>query len=205
MRNTPLLQSACLRLNQSIRGLYKHKCHFPKTAPNAVFHLNMFYNLSDVWTEQMAEIATSLLNQFNTPSALLYQISVIRLFSLQQKELAPTSALRSWKPLHDFHYYRYNNIAAHLFLAKQAELALSFRCNEYLANTITGGNKALIDILPIDMLRKHYAIMDKYHLVYQEQVITTDGTSMCTWSQFVKWPFADHISTQRPPRFYQRL
>ncbi len=61
MRNTLLSQSACLQLNQSIRGLYKHKCYFLKTASNAVFHLKMFYNLSDVWTEQMTEIATSLL------------------------------------------------------------------------------------------------------------------------------------------------
>ncbi len=52
MRNTPLSKSECLRLNQTIRGLFKHKCHFPKTASNAVFHLKKFYNLSDVWTEQ---------------------------------------------------------------------------------------------------------------------------------------------------------
>jgi len=83
MRNTPLSNSACLRLNQFIRGLYKNKCHFLKTAPNAIFHLKLFYNLSDIWTEQMAKIATSLLNQFNTSSSLLYRVSVIRLFSLQ--------------------------------------------------------------------------------------------------------------------------
>jgi len=51
MRNTPLSDSACKALNQTIRSLYKHKCHFPKTAPNAMFHARMFYNLNDVWTE----------------------------------------------------------------------------------------------------------------------------------------------------------
>ncbi len=80
MRNIPLSQSAYVNLNQSIRSLFKHKCHFPKTAPNVVFHSKLFYNLSDIWTEQLAEIATSLLNQFNTSSSLLFQVSVIRLF-----------------------------------------------------------------------------------------------------------------------------
>ncbi len=48
MRNTPLSKSACVKLNQSIQSLFKHKCHFPKTAPNAVFHLKIFYNFSDI-------------------------------------------------------------------------------------------------------------------------------------------------------------
>ncbi len=82
MRNTSLSNSICLHLNQAIRSLYKHKCLFPKTAPNVIFHSKMFYNLSNLWIEQLAEIATSLLNQFNTPSSLLFQVSVIRLFSL---------------------------------------------------------------------------------------------------------------------------
>ncbi len=72
MRNTPLSKSTCTRLNQSIRSLYKHKCSFPKTAPNAVFHSKLFYNLNDLWTEQIGEIATSLLNQFNTSTSLLF-------------------------------------------------------------------------------------------------------------------------------------
>ena len=105
MRNTPLSQSTCVKLNQSIRNLFKHKCSFPKTAPNVIFHSKMFYNLSDLWTEQLAEIATSLLNQFNTSSTLLFNVSVIRLFRLQQLELAPTSPLVCWNPLHEFSHY----------------------------------------------------------------------------------------------------
>ena len=116
MRNTPLSQSACTHLNQSIRSLYKHKCQFPKTAPNAVFHLKLFYNLNDLWTEQIAEIATSLLNQFNTSSDLLFRVSAIRLFSLQQKELASSFPLICWSPLQEFRNYRFNNIVTHLFL-----------------------------------------------------------------------------------------
>jgi len=93
MRNTSLSQSACTHLNQTIRSLYKHKCQFPKTAPNAVFHSRIFYNLNDLWTEQIAEIATTLLNQFNTSSPLLFRVSTIRLFKLQQQELATSSPL----------------------------------------------------------------------------------------------------------------
>jgi len=83
MCNTSLSQSFCVKLNQSIRSLFKHKCSFPKTAPNAVFHSKLFYSLSDIWTEQLAEIATALLNQFSPSSFLLFQVSTIRLFRLQ--------------------------------------------------------------------------------------------------------------------------
>ncbi len=152
MRTTPLSQSACVRLNQSIRSLFKHKCRFPKTAPNDVFHLKMFYNLNDLWTEQIGEIFTTLLNQFNTPSALLFRVSAIRLFQLQRTELAPTSPLVCWNPLQHFRHYRYNNIAAHLFLLKQADIRVSFRCNSYLSNQIIGGHKALKDLLPLSFL-----------------------------------------------------
>ncbi len=99
---TPLLQSACLSLNQAIRSLFKHKNQFPYTTPNAIFQEKMFYNLNDVWTEQLAEISTALLNQFNTNSPLLFKVSMIRLFCLQQQKLASTSPLNSWTPLHDF-------------------------------------------------------------------------------------------------------
>jgi len=58
MRNTPLSSLTCLSLNQAIRSLYKHKCYFPRTAPNAVFHAKIFYNLNDIWIEQIAKIAT---------------------------------------------------------------------------------------------------------------------------------------------------
>jgi len=113
-----------------------------------VFHSKLFYNLSDIWTEQLAEIAISLLNQFNSSSPLLFQVSVIRLFRLQTLELAPTSPLICWNPLQDLHSYHYNNIAAQLFLIKQSDLSLSFRCNHFLTNNITGGTKALVNILP---------------------------------------------------------
>ena len=131
MRNTPLSQSTCVNLNQSIRSLFKHKCYFPKTAPNVVFHSKMFYNLSDLWTEQLGEIATSLLNQFNTSSPLLFNVSMIRLFKLQQLELAPTSPLVCWNPLYEFSHYRYNNIAAHLYLIKQSNTRVMFICNPF--------------------------------------------------------------------------
>src|SRR6266498_344905 len=155
----------------------------------------MFYNLSDIWTEQTAEIATSLLNQFNTTSSLLFQVSVIRLFSLQQKELALTSPLVCWTPIHDFIHYRYNNIAAHLFLLKHSDNGLSLRCNNFLTNNITGGNKALKDLLSRTFLRKYNTILSKYNLIYQEQITSVQEAMLCTWSQFIKRPFASHSST----------
>src|SRR6266542_3887453 len=69
------------------------------------FYSKLFYSLNDIWTEQTAEIATSLLNQFNTSSSLLFQVSVICLFRLQQIELAPTSPLMCWTSLQEFHQY----------------------------------------------------------------------------------------------------
>src|SRR6266498_4207468 len=107
IRNTPLSDSACKAFNQTIRSLYKHKCYFSKTAPNAMFHARMFYNLNDVWTEQIANIATTLLNQFNNAFPLIFNVSTIRLFSLQQTEFEITSPLKSWTSLHDFKHYRY--------------------------------------------------------------------------------------------------
>src|SRR6266498_1632643 len=38
IKNIPLSESECKTFNQSIRSLYKHKCHFPKMASNAPFH-----------------------------------------------------------------------------------------------------------------------------------------------------------------------
>ena len=84
MRITSLPHSTCLSLNQTIRSLFKHKNQFPRTAPNAIFHGRMFYNLNNIWTEQLAEISTALLNQFNTNSPLLLKVSKIRLFYLYQ-------------------------------------------------------------------------------------------------------------------------
>ena len=102
MRNTPLSETFCHSLNQAIRSLFKHKCQFPKTASNVIFHAGIFYNLNDVWTEQIADIATTLLNQFNNNFPLLVAVSKIRLFSLQKQELAPISPLQAWNPLHNF-------------------------------------------------------------------------------------------------------
>jgi len=205
MRNTPLSQAACLSLNQNVRSLYKHKCSFPKTAPNAVFHAKLFYNLNDIWTEQIAEISTSLLNQFNTSYTLLFQVSKIRLFRLQQQELAPTSPLVCWSPIHEFQHYRFNNIAAQLFLVQQADHRITFRSNSLLTNQISEGINALRDVLPPLYLKRYRAILHKYNLIYQEQITSANGLSLCTWSQFIKRPFTRHISTQRAPQFYLAL
>ncbi len=95
MKNTSLSETTCTALNQLIRSLYKHKCNFPKTAPNALFHARYFYNLNDIWTEQIAESVTALLNQFNNAFSLLVKVSKIRLFYLQSTELEPTTPLTS--------------------------------------------------------------------------------------------------------------
>src|SRR6266498_1839912 len=154
MRLTPLSQSTCLSLNQAIRSLFKAKTQFPRTAPNAIFHGKMFFNLQDIWTEQIAEISTALLNQFNSNSPLLLKISRIRLLHLQQQELAAVSPLRHWTPLFDFSHYRYNNIAAQLYLLKSAQFKLTFQCANRLANPISGGSKVITDLLSPMCVRK---------------------------------------------------
>src|SRR6266540_1424801 len=180
IKNTPLSETECTTFNQSIRSLYKHKCHFPKTAPNATMHNRMFYNLSNIWTEQIAEIATSLLNQFNNPFPLMFNVSQIRLYHLQRTKLAPTSPLNSWTPLHDFAQYRSNNIAAQLFLLQQAKASLQMRCSNKLINHIIGGARAIKDTLPLPYLRKHHKILTKYNMLYQDQFISSDGFSLYT-------------------------
>src|SRR6266542_556201 len=48
LHNTSLFNSAYISLNQAIRRMYKHKCHFSYTVLNAVFHAKMFYNLNNL-------------------------------------------------------------------------------------------------------------------------------------------------------------
>src|SRR6266540_356439 len=205
MRLTPLSRSACLSLNQAIRSLFKHKNQFPRTTPNAIFHDRLFYDLNDVWTEQIAEISTALLNQFNSNSPLLLNISRIRLFHLQQQELASTTPLNHWMPLNDYQHYRYNNIAAQLYLLKHAKLGLTFRCADNLINQIIGGSKVIKDYLPPQYIRKYRSKLIKYNLIFQKQVIFMDGSSFCIWNQFRKRPFASHLSTQASPKFFSEL
>ena len=166
MRLTPLFHSACLSLNQAIRSLFKYKNQFPCITLNAIFHRKMFYNLNDIWTEQIAEISTTLLNQFNFNSPLLLKISKIRLFHLQQQELASTLPLNSWTPINEFYHYRYNNIAAQLYLLKHAHLSLTFQCVDNLINLISGGSKAVKDFLPPQYIRKYRFILIKYNLIF---------------------------------------
>ena len=180
MRNTPLSITECNTLNQNIRSLYKHKCQFPKTAPNAIFHARMFYNLNDLWTEQIAEIVTALLNQFNNNFSLMVKVFTIRLFYLQIKKLAVSSPLTTWTPLMDFKHYWYNNIATQLYLLRQANATLAFRCTAYLNNAILGGYQGIKDTLPNSYLRKHRNILIKYNLLFQEQFISSDGSSLCS-------------------------
>ncbi len=96
-------------------------------------------------------------------------------------------------------------IASQLFLMKISDMPLSFRCNERLTNQIKGGSRPIRSALPNELLQKHATILAKYNLVYQEQYITADGTSLCPWPQFRKRPFALHNKTQTPPAFYQAL
>src|SRR6266540_6464050 len=65
IKNTPFSAYTCNSLNMAIRGLYKAKCFFTKTALNMIFHLSLFYNLNNLWMEQIAKFTTSILNQFN--------------------------------------------------------------------------------------------------------------------------------------------
>jgi len=133
------------------------------------------------------------------------KVSQIRLFYLQKMELAIHSPLNSWTLLHDFQSYHYNNIAAHLYLLQQANTRLSVRCSNNLINHIIGDSRAIKDTLPLIFLRKYKKILIKYNMLYQEQFISSDGSSLCTWTQFRRRCFASHIKTQTPPKFFQEL
>ncbi len=120
-------------------------------------------------------------------------------------ELESISPLTAWTPLHDFKQYRYNNIAAQLFLLRQVNAQLTMRCNNTLMNPIKGGSRTIKDTLPQIYLKKFKKILIKYNLLYQEKFISSDSSSFCTWTQFRKRCFASHITTQKPPKFYQEL
>ena len=82
---------------------------------------------------------------------------------------------------------------------------MTFRCADYLANFIEGGGVAITDQLPLPYLKRYRKILIKYNLIYQEQFISADGSSLCSWKQFRQRPFAAHINTQVLPKFYQAL
>ena len=83
MKNTPLLTHICNFLIMAIKGLYKAKCSFTKIAAlNAIFQSLLFYNFNNFWIEQIVKFITTLLNQFNISTKLLYDFLIIRLFYL---------------------------------------------------------------------------------------------------------------------------
>ncbi len=110
-----------------------------------------------------------------------------------------------WTPLFSFYRYRYNLIAVQLFLLWEVQAGIAFRCNERIKNRIKGGLLPIrISLLP-NFLRKFAFILNKYNIIYQEQVTTCDSLALCIWTQFRKWPFTSHISTQSPFKFYRAL
>ncbi|SRR6266498_2744465 len=98
----PLSKTTCYTLTAALKSFFKAKYSFSITTPNMIFYIKQFYNLNHLWTEQLAEIATTLLNQFNVSFKLLYNLSRIRLFHLQQLELTSFSPLNHWSLLFNF-------------------------------------------------------------------------------------------------------
>src|SRR3954454_10330359 len=85
----------CNKLSAPLRKLVKHNSSMTISSPDCLFKGSSFYNLNDLWTQQLKSFSTALLYQFNSKS--LYKlISTIRLFQLQSQHSLHISPLCEW-------------------------------------------------------------------------------------------------------------
>src|SRR3954453_15478662 len=79
--------------------LYVHflntKNKFILTLPNSLLNFKQFYNLNDFWSLQIKSLSTTLIYQFNN-SSLYKNITLIRLFQLQLRNILAISPLNFW-------------------------------------------------------------------------------------------------------------
>ena len=203
---TPLSSNKCHSFNISTQKHFKSINRFSCTAFNILFNSFNFYDLKDLWQTQLADISTSLFNQFNHQDSLFSQLSRNRLFLLQQQELNPTSPLYLWTPLFDsFRSYQANYIASQLFLFYHGGYCLSFKYDTPLMNQIQEGITFLCFSLPTPFIRQYRKYLIKYNLFYLEQLTSPNGHFMIPWQSLCKWPFASYISTSKPLKFYKLL
>ncbi|CAI2185175.1 11005_t:CDS:1 [Funneliformis geosporum] len=85
LQTIPLSKNECIRISSPIRILIKNNSHFTISAPNCFFIGNIFYQLRDLWNQQLQSFSIALLYQFNSTS-LYHQILQIRLFQLQSNK-----------------------------------------------------------------------------------------------------------------------
>src|SRR3954466_8595566 len=100
MQLTSLSKNECKKIFAPVRSLFKHKNKFTLTLPNSLLNFKHFYNLNDLWSLQIKSLSTALIYQFNN-SSLYKNISLIRLFQLQSRNVLVTSPLDYWPYSYD--------------------------------------------------------------------------------------------------------
>src|SRR4051812_14488797 len=141
LQTTPLSFNECNRIAAPLRRIVKHNSSMTSSTPNCIVKGSVFYNLNDLWTQQMKSYSTALLYQFNTKS-LYKQVSTIRLFQLQTQHSLHVSPFKEWKIAFNAKSYR-NIIGATLSLLNYDNIGISFTTNHILTNKIKEGSLPL--------------------------------------------------------------
>src|SRR5215216_1296727 len=201
-QTTPLSKNECNRMSSPIRTLIKNNSHFAISAPNCLFTGNVFYQLRDLWNQQLQSFSTALLYQFNSNS-LYHQISRIRLFQLQSNEGLHVSPLACWNRPYDNKSYK-NLIGAMISLLKHDCIDINFKLNNTLLNRIKGGSLPLDSILTSTQLAQSMIMIKKYKLLFLDQFLATDGFSLLSWVEIISRSCYSTISLPSPklPKIY---
>jgi hypothetical protein len=205
LQTTPLSYNECNTLSAPFRRLLKSNSKFTSSAPYCLFKGNNFYNLHDLWNQQMQAFSTALLYQFNSKT-IYNDISRIRLFRLQSNNGLHVSPLVKWN-------LPYNNrssnnlIGVTLSLLKQNRLEISFDVHKSLRNEIKGGSISLDSILPQDTLIKHQYIINKFSLFFLDQFLDNDGSSLINWEELINRPCYKNnfFKKNNIPTFYKLI
>src|SRR5215216_581516 len=189
-------------MSSPIRTLIKNNSHFAISAPNCLFTGNVFYQLRDLWNQQLQSFSTALLYQFNSNS-LYHQISRIRLFQLQSNEGLHVSPLACWNRPYDNKSYK-NLIRAMISLLKHDCIDINFKLNNTLLNRIKGGSLPLDSILTSTQLAQSMIMIKKYKLLFLDQFLATDGFSLLSWVEIISRSCYSTISLPSPklPKIY---
>ncbi|CAI2188028.1 8998_t:CDS:2, partial [Funneliformis geosporum] len=127
LQTTLLSFNECNTFSASIRRLLKTNSKFASLVSDCLFKENNFYNLHDLWNQQMQAFSTAFLYQFNF-KAIYNDISRIRLFRLQLNNGLHVLPLIKW----------------------------SLPINNKSSHNLIGSSISLDSILPQATLVKHY-------------------------------------------------
>jgi len=203
IQTTPLSQLECNTFSAPIRRLLKHNSHFAISTPDCLFKGNNFYCLNDLWNQQMKSLSTTLLYQFNSKS-LYKTISKIRLFKLQSNNGLHLSPLITWNLPFNNKSYK-NLIGATLSLIKQNGLEISFKVHNSLRNEIFGGAIPLDSLLSQKILLENHHIINKFSLLFLDQFLDNEGSSLITWNDILERPLYSNSSFRKTnvPKIYK--